>query len=131
MKYLEYYNLNDFFGCIRYNVKNLEAILYTKGILDGRSDYKKIFRIDLKKRECNKWILRVKNYLKDVFLCLLIQLDIIVNVLRIFMKISSIYTRQMLRFFFRFLRINLGRRISYYDLCCDIRINANKPSANK
>src|SRR6266699_7126021 len=131
MKYLEYYNLNDFLGCIRYNVKNLEAILYTKGILDGRSDYKKIFRIDLKKRECNKWILRVKNYLKDVFLCLLIQLDIIVNVLRIFMKISSIYTRQMLRFFFRFLRINLGRRISYYDLCCDIRINANKPSANK
>ncbi len=44
---------------------------------------------------------------------------------RIFIKINSTYIKQTLRFLFKFLKINLGKRTLYYDLYCNIKTNVN------
>ncbi len=66
------------------------------------------------------------------FLYLRIRLDIIINIsINIFLQKPSLARiRQTPRFPFKFLRINLEERTSYHDPYRNIRINANKPSAN-
>ncbi len=49
---------------------------------------------------------------------------------RYFAKLSLARIRQTPQFLFKFLRINFEKRISYHDLCRNMRTNANNHPAN-
>ena len=65
------------------------------------------------------------------FLCLYtLRLNIVVNTIRNDTKTKFDIHQANATISFGFLRINLGKGTLYHNLYCDIRINANKPSAN-
>ncbi len=61
------------------------------------------------------------------FLYLRIQLNIIINISTNITRLNSIYIKQTLRFFFKFLKINFGKRTLYYNPYRNIKTNVNNP----